>query len=265
MTVGPIPVDIVLERVGRRSQTPARSRAEWGYLHTYAGHLEAMRGSFATAREHIRQGERSHREFAQSFALVTVWPFGAAAVEMLAGDAAAAEAILGLAVESLDPVENAAWFASMTAFRAVALVELDRFDEALLLVEAARATSPTDDLLAQITWRQAIASAYVRTGRWTEAEPFALEGVELARPTEAPCSLAESLLALAEVRDAGGERAAAATLVEEALALLRAKGNVARIEQLGASRRHAVTGAGAPVTACAPGLSSSADSRVGIT
>ena len=74
----------------------------------------------------------------------------------------------------------------MTAFRAVALVELDRFDEALLLAEAARATSPADDLLAQITWRQAIASAYVRTGRWTEAEPFALEGVDLARPTEAP-------------------------------------------------------------------------------
>ena len=111
-TVGPVPVDIVLDRVASALADPARSRAEWGYLHTYAGHLDAMRGSFATAREHIRQGERSHREFAQSFALVTVWPFGAAAVEMLAGDAAAAEAILGLAIESLDPAEKAAWFAS---------------------------------------------------------------------------------------------------------------------------------------------------------
>ena len=88
LTLGPVPVDIVLERVGSALADPTRSRAEWGYLHTHAGHLEAMRGSFATAREHVRQAERSHREFVQSFALVTVWPFGASAVELLAGDAA---------------------------------------------------------------------------------------------------------------------------------------------------------------------------------
>ena len=154
---------------------------------------------------------------------------------MLAGDAAAAEAILGTRYRvGSTPRENAAWFASLTAFRAVALVELDRFDEALRLADAARAASPDDDLLAQITWRQAISRAYVRTGRWAEAELYALEGVELARPTEAPCSLAESLLALAEVREAAGGRAAAASLVEEALELLRAKGSLARIEQLSA-------------------------------
>ena len=106
LTIGPVPVDIVLERVGLALADPARSHAERGYLHTYAGHLDAMRGSFVTAREHIRQGERSHREFAQSFALVTVWPFGAAAVEMLAGNAAAADAILGVSVESLDPARE---------------------------------------------------------------------------------------------------------------------------------------------------------------
>jgi tetratricopeptide (TPR) repeat protein len=236
LTLGPVPVDIVLDRVGSALADRTRSRAESGYLDTHVGHLQAMQGSFAAAREHIQQAERSHREFAQSFALVTVWPFGASAVELLAGDATTAEGILGLAIESLDPVENAAWFASLTAFRASALVQLARFDEALLLAETARATSPADDLLAQITWRQAISSAYARTGRWAEAEPFALDGVGLARPTEASCCLAESLLALAEVREAGGERAAAATLVEEALVLLHAKGNLARIQQLAGRR-----------------------------
>jgi len=236
LTLGPVPVDIVLDRIGSVLADPLRSRAERGYLHTHAGYLEAMQGSFGTAREHIRFAERSHRESGQSFALVTVLPFGAALVESLAGNASAAEAILGMAVDSLDPVKNAAWFGSMTALRATALVELDRLDEALLLAEAARAIAPADDLFAQITWRQAISRAHVRAGRWPEAEPFALEGVDLARPTEAPCHLAESLLALAEVRDAGGERAAATSLVEEALALLGSKGNLARIQQITGSR-----------------------------
>ena len=154
---------------------------------------------------------------------------------MLAGNAAAAAAILGVSVESLDPGENAAWFASMTAFRAVALVELDRFDEALVLAEAARATSPDGRPARPDHLAPGDRERLRPHGRWTEAEPFALEGVDMARPTEAPGSLAESLLALAEVRDAGDDRAGAALLVEEALALLRAKGNVARIQQLGSS------------------------------
>ena len=153
-------------------------------------------------------------------------------MEVLAGDAAAAEAILGRAVESLDPVENAAWFASMTRFgqwRSSSSTGSTR--------RCARrgrpGDSPDDDLLAQITWRQAIASAYVRYGAWTEAEPSRSRASSWPGRRRLSCSLAESLLALAEVRDAGGERAAAASLVEEALALLRAKGNVARIQQLG--------------------------------
>ena len=231
-TVGPTPVDVARDRVILALADSDRAPAERGYLWTHLGELEAMRGCFGVAREHLRQAEMAHRGFAQTFALSTVWPRSAAAVEMHAGDPAAADAILKTALEYLDAGSNAAWFATLAAFRAVVLVELGRIDEAIVLATAAGAAAPADDLISQITWRQAIARAYARIGQPDEAEHIAVEAVDLARTTEAPCYLAEALLALAEVRAAARGPATAVTLVAEALELLAAKGNLARARQV---------------------------------
>jgi tetratricopeptide (TPR) repeat protein len=231
--VGPTPVSVALDRIALALADPECSPAARGYLQTYLGELQAMRGCIDQARAHIRQAESSLREFAQSFALTTVWPRAAAAVEALAGDSAAAEAVLESMLEQLDPEGNAAWFATQTGVRAVALVELDRIGEAITLAEVARAAAPTDDLLAQITWRQAIARAYARVGRPDEAHQIAVDALDLARPTDAPSHLAEALLALAEVRRAARKPGAVDSLVAEALDLLAAKGNLARARQVG--------------------------------
>ena len=62
----------MLDLEGRRKAD--RGPAERGYLWTHLGELEAMRGCFGVAREHLRQAEMAHRGFAQTFALSTVWP-----------------------------------------------------------------------------------------------------------------------------------------------------------------------------------------------
>ena len=229
---GPTPVGVAIGRVAMALKDPDCSPAERGYLHTYLGELHAMHGCIDEAREHIRQADSSLREFAQSFALTTVWPKAAAAVEALAGDPAAAVRIHDSVLKQLDPAGNAAWFATQTSLRAAVLVDLDRIEEALTSAEIARQVAPVDDLLAQITWRQAMARAYARAGRAGEAEQFAVDALDLARDTDAPCHLAESLLALAEVRASAGEPGAAAPLVSEAIDLLALKGNVARVAQV---------------------------------
>ena len=96
---------------------------ERAYLLMYMAELDAMRGSFGDARERLAQAERLHLEFAQAYALVTVWPRAAAMIELLAGAPSAAAAILETAAAQLDAEANAGWFSTLAAYGAAALVE----------------------------------------------------------------------------------------------------------------------------------------------
>ena len=99
-TVGPTPVDLALRSIEGMLADSSRSPAEHGYFLTRLGEIKASVAR-STRRAEPRRCLESHREFAQLFALATVWPYGASRVEMLSGNPAAAETILGEALLGL--------------------------------------------------------------------------------------------------------------------------------------------------------------------
>ena len=241
---GPTTVATARERVEIALSDRNLSRVETGFLLMSLAELEAMGCAFDLAREHVQQAERLHREFSQTLALTTVWPRVAATIELLAGLPGEAAAILEPPLSRLDPQANAAWFSWLLACRGDALVADGRLDEAAAAADASRAAAPADELAGQIMWRNVLARTLAADGDRADATRYAAEAVELARATEAPGILAESLLALAA---AGSDEPSSVALVGEALELLVAKGNVARAQQVqSAAVKGATNGPAAP-------------------
>ena len=139
---GPMPVETAHGRISAALDDSETSQVERAYLLMYLGMLDAMHGALDDARTHLAQSKQLHLEFSQEFALVTVWPHAAAAIEMLAADPTEAAAILETAVANLDAKANAGWFSSLVALGAASLVEAGRFDEAMSLAESARTVRP---------------------------------------------------------------------------------------------------------------------------
>ena len=135
------PVDIVLTGSRRRSQRqPARGRSGGISTRTQAT-LKRCRAPCDSARAHPAGRAITSRVRAVLCSRHRL-AVRSRSGEMLAGDAAAAEAILGPLSSRPTPARTPPG-SPLTAFRAVALVELDRFDEALRLVDAARVASLT--------------------------------------------------------------------------------------------------------------------------
>ena len=92
---------------------------------------------------------------------------------------------------------------------------------------AAAAAADSEDVMAQISWRTARASALAGAGGQRDAERLAREATELAAATDCPPVQTLALLALARVLQLGGRPAEAARPAEEALAVAGRKGDLA--------------------------------------
>jgi hypothetical protein len=116
---------------------------------------------------------------------------------------------------------------NLTADLAHVLHRLGRPDEALQLAMASQAIAAHDDLFAQVRWRGAAARSLAGRGRLAEAERLAAEAVEIAAPTDMLTMRGDALLDQAAVAAAAGRPGDAARIARDALALYRAKGNLA--------------------------------------
>jgi hypothetical protein len=92
---------------------------------------------------------------------------------------------------------------------------------------ACQAIAAHDDLFAQVRWRGAAARALAAQERVAEAERLAAEAVAIAEPTDMLTMRADALLDQAAVAAAAGRPADAVRHAQAALALYRAKGNLA--------------------------------------
>jgi hypothetical protein len=79
-----------------------------------------------------------------------------------------------------------------------------------------------------------LARTHLLRGSAPEAEAAARRALKLVEPTDLVPDQASALLMLAEVRDARDQGDAAAAARSEAIAKLRAKGNLAAVARLGA-------------------------------
>ena len=155
-------------------------------------------------------------------------------VEISVGKAEAAERRLREAREFLAAIGNIWWVALVDEFLCEAVRAQDRPREFIRLADAFEASVPLTDRGTLIRRQLLLARTHLLRGSTVEAETAARRALKLVEPTDHVTDHANALLMLADVLDVRdlGEHAAAAR--REAIAKLRAKGNLAAVARLGA-------------------------------
>ncbi len=155
-------------------------------------------------------------------------------VELSVGKAEAAERRLREAREFLAAIGNVWWVHMVDGYLCEAVGAQDRPREFLRLADAFASSVPVADPELLIRRQLVLARAHLLRGSAPEAEAAARRAIKLVEPTDMVAEHAKALLMLADVLDARdlGDDASAARC--EAIAKLRAKGNLAAVARLGA-------------------------------
>jgi class 3 adenylate cyclase/tetratricopeptide (TPR) repeat protein len=224
---GPTPAADALVRLAEiRHRVQENRRLEVTVL-IHGARYAAMEGDFDDARAMIARAngvaEGGH-EVERHSHLSTA----AGRIELLAGDAAAAERVLRPACERLQLIGELGYLASAAPLLLEALYRLRRDEEALRVSERwhpDRLTVP-EDVDAQVAWRSVHAKLLARGGEVAEAESLARQAVAQASTTDDIQLRAEALTALAEVLRTAGSPEQSEIALGEAIALYERKGNV---------------------------------------
>ena len=222
---GPMPVADALQLCGELATRSADDRTLSAMLDAHTAYLEAIGGRLEEARSRIAAAGSVLEEVGGQMLVASAHRVHAGQIELLAGDAATAEAYFRDGYRMLETFGEHGNLAGLAVYLAEALHRLGRDEEAEALVaEAARGGNP-DDAELQILWRLSRARIRATAGEAAEAEQLAREAVAIADRTDAPSIRADALLTLAEVladaRVDGDARVAA----HAALELYEAKGN----------------------------------------
>jgi class 3 adenylate cyclase/tetratricopeptide (TPR) repeat protein len=214
------------------------------------GVLEALRGRTEAARRMLASSRRMVEELGITQRLLEADVF-AGLVELLEGDAVAAERSLRTAYDGLRGHGLGIDAAQAGALLGRALLALDRAEEAEAVSRESEALAG-DDLKAAIAWRGVRAEALARRGEPAAAVDFARTAVDLAAATDALLDHADARLALAAALRAAGRSADAAAEEARAIELWEAKGATLLAERARRDAGRAVPaarGAGTPVAA----------------
>ncbi len=246
--LGPLPVTQAIDRChAALAESLDEIRLE-AVAYRALGGLHAMLGEFDEARDYLARewaliDERRLRRHGNLEV--------AAAVELLAGDAAQAAEHLRQGCDLIASTGEVAELSTLQAMLAEALYRLGELDEAEQLTFASEAAASADDVLSQVQWRGPRAKILASRKEKTAAERLAHDGVELAESTDFLNLQGQALLDLAEVQRLGEQPAQAAAAIAEAAARFGAKGNIAAereahklLERMSASNKPA---AGPPI------------------
>jgi predicted ATPase/class 3 adenylate cyclase len=232
--LGPTHVDAALRRC-EEIAAQARSDPILGaaVLPPTAG-LHGLRGDFARARSVYQTARARFEEFGLRTALAAL-PLYSGPIELLAGDAVAAERELRAGCELLEEIGDRSRLSSALAFLAQALYAQARHEEAETAALSAAALATRHDSYTHVVWRCARARVLAVAGEHSEAHRLAAEAANLAAETDSTNLLADAQLVLAEVLAVAERDSDAAVHAGEALRLYDGKGNVVssrRAEQL---------------------------------
>ena len=208
----------------------ATDRAGEAFVTLWRGALRALRGEFDAARADVRDADAALTGLGQLLTRAGAVSFVGATVEMLAGDRAAAEAILRESTTALEEQQQFAALANRASELADVLYEQGRLDEARTWIETARTHSGEDDVVAQIAWRSVAAKLAGAARDFAAANELATAALELVDGTDSPNRQAEVRLDYAEVLRAQAD-ARTAQYAADAAALFEAKGNVIGTER----------------------------------
>ena len=153
-------------------------------------------------------------------------------IELLAGEAAAAEAFLSEGERDLERQGEGGFRSTVQCLLADALQALGRIDEAIAATERAEGLSFPDDFETLAGWRTARARTLADLGVGEDAERFAREALDIVEPTESLDTQARAWSSLGYVLASAGRSEEALEAYTEALDRFVQKGNLPSAERV---------------------------------
>src|SRR6266699_2468028 len=160
--------------------------------------FRALQGRFDEARSLLIEARAVIEDLGLRWLLPGI-SFFLGPLEVLAGDYEAAERALRPGIEVLDAAGETGRQSSLVGLLADVLARQERFEEALVASDRAKALSAEIDTASQIFWRVARARALVGLGRAAEAESLARAAVEVGAASTFFHQHADAAVCLAEV------------------------------------------------------------------
>jgi class 3 adenylate cyclase len=224
---GPAPLQELFE-YARELDEPGRPGRETRLrpLLGLLGVAHAMEGDFEEARALVSEEVSAYEEVGNHHAAVRAAAHGFGPVELLAGDAAAAEEHSRRGFHALEELGETGHLSTLAALLARALCALGRYEEAEECTRISEGAAGRDDYLSQVLWRSARAVALAGQERARDAAGLAREAVTLAEATDDLNTTGEAYMALAGAlrQDRRGEEASVAA--GQAQLLYERKGNL---------------------------------------
>ena len=227
---GPRPAPDAITRAEELGRRLSRDHVTEAVAAVTQAQLEAMQGRFEEARTRAARAKALLEELGRSL-FAAAAGIDLATVELLAGDAGAAERELRLVVAALERIGETSVLSSAAALLAESLLAQGRDDEAERYVVLAKEMTSEADVYGKVGWRTVQARLSLRRDEAGRAEELAREAVACASTTDVPALRAEALTALGQtLRIASAEEATEA--FREATRLWREKGNVVAVRRL---------------------------------
>ena len=201
----------------------------------FLGGLVAQRGEFNEARKMVASAGKIFGDLGQSTSATTFCAALLGDIELLAGDAAAAERVLRDLCHELERTRDFSHLASRASDLAEAIFLQGRLDEAHEWTEVAELHAAADDLDAQTFWRSVRAKIRARRGDVATATDLANEAAASIGSSDGLNRRARVELDLADVLRVAGRAGEAADAAATALSLYEQKGNrvaAARVQEL---------------------------------
>jgi len=222
---GPAPVSEILPMADELIDSVSSQVPRANMLHL-RGLAHAMNGDSAAAHRDVADSMAIRRELGDP---ELAWAFCAAPIEMVLGDLRAAEREATHNITVLERMGETGQRSTMLGFRARALFDLGRPDDAVLAdAEACRRLAQTDDAVSQLMWRAASALVAARAGRIEEAKRWIEDGAPYIEGSGSDFVYEQALTAQDRgyIHTQAGELDDARRWYERALALFEAKGDV---------------------------------------
>ncbi len=222
---GPTPVPQAIAQCEKLiAQGLSDRQIECGIMCTLA-QLKAMNGELGEARNLYRRGRAMLRDLGQGvYAAAT--GVDLARVELHGGDLSIVEREVRADYEFLAKMGETYYLSTIAALLARVVRDQGRDDEALALSRISEQATAADDIESQALWRSIRAPIVARAGNSALAEDLARTALEMVRRTEAPWLQADALSELASVLRIAGKAGEARHLIDEAITLYTAKGDV---------------------------------------
>jgi tetratricopeptide (TPR) repeat protein len=218
---GPTSVETAIAELRRLGESTPTSEVARATSHVVEGVLLSMTGDFDAARRLAAAGRSELLELGQAYHYAGLSQ-PTAIIELLAGDAAAAERILREAHEILTAAGERGYLSTAAALLGIAVVRQGRYEEGDLLADESREAGSDDDVITQIYWRIVKARVLAVNGELDEARRLAAEALELTKQTDDSLDVPMVALELLDVFTPESRR----EILEWGLRESDAKGNV---------------------------------------